>query len=69
MSLSDLDIHNNVDIFVKSYYNKSVFLKDLNEGKVSLPVIAKPGSGSGSLGIIIVALRPVILAAAATACA
>lgn len=42
------------DIFVKSYYNKSVFLKDLNEGKVSLPVIAKPGSGSGSLGIIIV---------------
>lgn len=39
------------DIFVKSYYNKDEFVKGLEKGEVSFPVIAKPVSGSGSLGV------------------
>ena len=42
------------DIFVKGYYTIEDFKKDLKQGKVNYPVIAKPNSGSGSLGVFII---------------
>ncbi len=41
------------DIFVKGYYSKASFKAALKAGIIDFPVIAKPGSGSGSIGITI----------------
>jgi nucleoside-diphosphate-sugar epimerase/carbamoylphosphate synthase large subunit len=52
--LANIEFGKMADIFVKSYYTKESLLNALEHKEVALPVIAKPRSGSGSVGIRII---------------